>query len=314
MRLNRLFRPVLLLGLMGLLAIALSGCQPEPVPDAVKPAARGPAQAVTRLAEDLKNNDLPSFAQHALPPAVHARMETAWTEGRTLWPVTELPLDERIPAFITALSQPGGDKNLQAAYSRQFAGAGRELNGAAKALGLFATQFVEGENGQGYSEAEQKHYVQLIGALSDWGQKAPLGDAKLAKAALPRLIAAARLTGLGKADTQAGFGAGAEAFRHHGMTRSLRRLGPFLERSKQVLTGYGLDFDQALASVDAKVIEQTGDQARVQLRYTLAGQPIDAEVLVERHDGQWYLTDLLRRAETEMERPAFTAAADPAKP
>jgi hypothetical protein len=53
--------------------------------------------------------------------------------------------------------------------------------------------------------------------------------------------------------------------------------------------------------------EQTGDQTRVRLQYTLAGQPIDALVLVERRGGRWYLSDLLRRAEAEASAPARSA-------
>jgi hypothetical protein len=37
----------------------------------------------------------------------------------------------------------------------------------------------------------------------------------------------------------------------------------------------------------------------VRLQYTLAGQPIDAFVLLERRGDRWYLSDLLRRAEME---------------
>ena len=48
-----------------------------------------------------------------------------------------------------------------------------------------------------------------------------------------------------------------------------------------------------------QLLEQTGERARVAVNYTLAGQPVAAEVELERHDGRWYLTDLLRHAEVE---------------
>ncbi len=56
------------------------------------------------------------------------------------------------------------------------------------------------------------------------------------------------------------------------MDRSLQRLGPFFVRMEQVLRDYGLDFDAALKGMRVSLVEQTGDQAKVRLQYTLAGR------------------------------------------
>lgn len=274
--------------LLGLAVIA-GGCD-RPSGDRGTVAAP-PVQAVTRLVDDLRRHDLAAYARHAVPPALHARLETAWAEGRTVWPLTELPLDAQLQGFITALAAPGSEQRLLAAYRKQFAGAHGELRSAATTLGLFASQHVS--QGGDYSEAERDHYAQLIAALSRWGQQAPLGDLARARTAIPQLVAAARTTGL----------AGPDGFQQAGMERSLTRLGPFFGRLQQVLVDYGLDFDAALAGLEATLAEQTGDTARVRLRYTIAGQAIDAVVLVERRDGHWYLSDLLRHAEAEAARP-----------
>ena len=277
--------PVAALAVVIAAVVLVGGCERKP-PAAAAPVATKPAQALQLLIDDLHRNDLSAYARHALPPALHARMSTAWTEGRTIWPLTELPLDDRLPAFITVLAAPGSEKALLAAYNRQFAGADRELRSAAATLGLFAVQYVSAADE--YSEPEREHYTQLIAALSQWGRQAPLGDPALARAALPQLIAAARLTGLA---------GGVGTFHAIGMDRSLGRLGPFLGRVKKVLAGYGLDLDQALSGARVALIEQTGDTARLSLDYSLGGQPVAAEVRVERRDGRWYLTDLLRHAE-----------------
>jgi hypothetical protein len=285
--------------------LASGGCRREsPAEPAAAPVE--PTAAVLQLAADLRNNDLAAYARHALPPALHARMASAWQDGRTIWPLTELPLDDRLPAFITALAAADAEKDLLAAYQHQFAGADRELRSAAATLGLFAGQYVR-EAGD-YSPAEREHYLQLVTALSQWARQAPLADGARAKAAIRQLTAAARLTALA---------GGTDAFHRLGMERSLGRLGPFFGRFKQVLVGYGLDFDQALDGVQVALVEQTGDRARVSLDYTLAGQPIRAEVRLERRDGHWYLSDLLRHAETAAgpepvapEAPATPAAGD----
>lgn len=269
------------------LALLLGACERAPTPPPAPPKPMGPAEALTRLMQDLRRNDLAGYARHAVPPTLHARLETAWTEGRTVWPLTELPLDDRIAPMITALAAPGAERQLKATFKQQFSGAERELRSAASTLGLFAGQYVA--SAEEYSDEERDHYTQMIAAFSQWGRRAPLADGKRASAALPRLVNAARGTGL----------AGPEAFAKAGMDKALGRLGPFLRTTKDVLRSYDLDLDATLDGIEATVAEQTGDTARLRVRYTLAGRPVDAFVRAERRDGQWYLTDLLRHAEAE---------------
>lgn len=280
--------------------LVAAGCGPDSAPP--EPAATLPTQAVTQLVADLRHNDLAAYARHAVPPALHARLETAWRDGRTTWPLTELPLDDRFPAFIGALAAQNAERDLVASYRRQFAGAEGELRSAAKTVGVFAIQYVRSE--AAYSDTERDHHAQLIGAIAQWAQTAPLADSAKARAAIPQLVSAARATGLAAPD----------AFAHHGMDRSLRRLGPFVERLKQVLVGYGLDLDAGLNSVEATLAEQTGDTARVRIRYQLAGEPVDAYVLVERHDQRWYLSDVLRHAQAEADAPVKAAVQTIPKP
>jgi hypothetical protein len=285
---------LLLIAASLVLVTALAGCERVPAP--VDRTATGPAQAVQQLVDDLRRDDLVAYAGHAVPPALHTRLEIAWREGRTLWPLTELPLDQKFQGFLTALAEPRSEEKLLSTYRRQFAGAHAEIRTAATTLGLFTTQYVAKD--PAYSEDERDHYRQLVAALTQWGQRAPLADAARARRAIPQVTWAARATGLGNPD----------GLRRAGMKRSLQRLGPFFVRMERLLAEYGLDFDAALAGARIALAEQTGDRARVRLQYTLAGQPIDAFVRLERHDGRWYLTDLLRRAEAEaaaaMPRPA----------
>src|SRR5690606_36221248 len=78
------------------------------------------------------------------------------------------------------------------------AGAHRELPTAAATLGLFATQYIAST--EHYSVEQRSHYTQMVGALAEWGRSAPLGDAALAREALPQLVGAARTSGLAGPD------------------------------------------------------------------------------------------------------------------
>ncbi len=273
-----LHRPLLLLAC----GVLLAACQRNPAPAA--PATSKPAQAVRTLSRHLRDNDLQAFARDAVPPALHAQLEVAWRDGRTRWPLDELPFDDRLPAMLRTLSAPGAEASLQRVFDRQFAGARTQIAGAVASLGLFGGQYIQ-QQGH-YTAEERQHYSQLIQAASRWGVTAPLGDRARAHAAIVVMARAARRTGL----------ASEADFRAAGLDDSLRRMGPLAAAFKQVLTRYGLDLDASLGGMQVTLQQQTGDTARVRMRYRLGSQDIDTLVSVRRIDGRWYLADYLLHA------------------
>lgn len=290
-------------------AVALGACRREGPPGgpsgAVAPTgAREPAQAVLLLTRHLRDNDLPAFARDAVPADLHRQLEAAWRTGRTRWPLDELPFDERLPRLLGALAEPGAERRLQRVFDHQFSGETSALKAAATALGLFGAQYVQHQGD--FSPAERAHYLQFVEALSRWGREAPLGDPARARQAIPRLAAAARATGL-RSETD---------FARLGMTASLQRLSGFLRGLKAVLASYGLRLDDSLGALRAQTVSQDGARARVRMRYTLGGRPVDAVVEVERIAGRWYLSDYLRhaRAAVETAGEAGTAAAVGSRP
>lgn len=282
-------RWLLLVALACLATACGTSSRPEADPDH---AASRPADAVRLLTRHLHDNDLPAFARDALPAELHARLEIAWRQRRTRWPLDELPLQRRLPAMLAALSAPDAQRQLQQAFGRQFAHADKDLAATASALGLFAVQYVRHE-GQ-FSAAERDHYAQLATALSGWAQAAPLADPQRARQSIALLSVAARRAGL----------ASEQDFASAGMDDSLRRLTPVLVAAKRALALYGLELDDSLRGMDAQLQTQTGDSARVRMRYTLGGKPIDTVVDVERRGGRWYVRDFLRHAEAATLAPA----------
>lgn len=275
-RLNRWILPV-----CGLLLLA--ACKRETVE--LQGSTSEPAAAVRGLAQHLQRNDLAGFARSAVPPDYHAQLETAWRQGHSRWPLTELPLDDKLVPLLAALAAPGSEKELIASFDRQFARQDRDLKDAARALGQFGVQYVRHEGD--YTAEERDHYVQLIGALGEWATRAPLGDPRLAHAAIPQLTAAARQAGL---DTE-------EALQQAGMAASLQRLTPLLVEVKAVLASYGLPLDRTFADLRTGLVQQQGDRASVRIHYPLGDREIDTVVSLERRNGRWYLSDYLRHAE-----------------
>lgn len=285
--------------------LALPSCRPR-APVELAGAASEPATAVRQLARRVHDNDLAGFARDALPPAELAQMGAAWRQGRTRWPLTELPLDDQLLPMLQALSAPGAEQKLQRGFDRQFAHQDRDLRDAARSLGLFGAKYVQQQGD--YDEDERQHYPQVIAALDGWAQEAPLGDPKRARAAIPPLCAAARRAGL----------ASETALNEAGLLGSLLRLGPVFAQVKTGIASYGLDIDRSLADLRTGLVEQKGDRATVRLHYPLADAEIDTVVHLQRRDGHWYLASYLAEADTvaamEAGSPGDTLPAPSATP
>lgn len=283
------------------MALALGACRRPATPEELPGASSEPAGAVRQLADHLQRNDLEAFARDALPAEEHARLAEAWTQGRSRWPLTELPLDDQLGPLLATLAAPGAERELTRTFDQQVAGQDKGLRDAARSLALFGQQYL-GAQGE-YSKEERAHYVQVVAALGQWSAGAPLGDRTRGHAAIARLTEAARATGLD----------GDEALAAAGMEESLRRLGPFAAAVKAVLADYGLDLDHSLADLRTGLVEEDGDHASVRIHYPLAGREIDTIVSLTRRDGQWYLTDHLQHAAALLAEPA-PEHAEPAVP
>ncbi|QCU72768.1 hypothetical protein E5843_14660 [Luteimonas yindakuii] len=257
--------------------------------------AQRPVDAVLLPAQHLREDDLVAFVRASVPAPLHAELRLAWSEGRSRWPLEELPLHDQLPRMIAALSAPDAETTLLAAFDKQFTGADGELRKAVETLAAFGVQYVT--NDPDLDDIQRDREIQRLVALSRWAVQAPLTDPQRAQAALARLCAAARATGL-ESD---------QALREVGMDESLRRLSAFLATAKAVLADYGLDLDASLAALDVALERQTGDHARLRVRYPLADEAIDVRVEIERHDRHWYRSDRLRRATAAAGRDAGPA-------
>lgn len=274
-----------LLPAMLALLVAACGWGDRPGEDRHLPGGAAPVDAVHELNAHLVSGDFAAFARDAVPPDLHARLDAAWREGRTRWPLDELPLADTHPRALAALSTDDAEASLQGTFDRQFANAASELRQTATALGLFAVQFVQ-QHGE-YSDAEREHLSQIIAALSTWAADAPLADRKRATQSIALLAVAARQARLETA----------EDFAEAGIDDALLRLIPVVAAGKQAMKLYGLDLDADLSAMEVTLQSQTGDTAKVRLQYMLAGTPIDAVVDVERRAGRWYLSDFVANAE-----------------
>ncbi len=287
----------------------LSACRPAAAPDRTdasglrNAAAQRPVDAVYVLRDRLLARDGAGFAQLALPPELHAQVESAWRDGRSRWPLEELPLESDIPRMLATLQAPDAARSLTASFRSQFTNADRDIDQAVRTLVVFGRNYIQDD--PDYGTDERDHVDQAMIALGDWAIAAPLSDPRRAQHLFDALAAAATHTGIDGRNAPA-------AFSRLGMDASLGRLSRFFSTLiAQLRLHYGLDFDAALRSAQVSLLQQTGDTAKVRLQYVLAGRPVDTVVALVRIGGHWYLADYVARARRSLgggQAPGHVAA------
>ena len=118
--------PPILRSLLAAAAVAALLVACRPIPQEPEAPARSdlsrPALAVRALAGHMRSGDFAAFARDAVPPALHAELEAAWRDGRTRWPLDELPLSEQIPAALGALAAPDAEGRGEVLAGQPFPG------------------------------------------------------------------------------------------------------------------------------------------------------------------------------------------------
>ncbi len=276
-------------------ALLLAACQRTPSnaanTNATCTQATTPEAAVTLIVDALRNDAIDAIPCRAVPPAMQDKLELAWREGRSRWPIAELPLSSKLPTVLAALNGPAAETKLRLAFDHQFAGQTTELQSAARGLGLFAVRYIQKESS--YQPDQRAHYANLIVALSDWSSHAPLGDRTLGHQAVALLVAGANASSIHDD----------AALPAAGMRGSLHGLTPLYRNAKQALALYGLSLDEVLSSVQVSPKDQDGDHARVHVHYLVHGEPVESDIAVERRGGRWYLASLLTDAEQALAAP-----------
>lgn len=282
------------LAFLGLTAFALSlaGCQRE---DAAAPAADTPTAAVEALAGSLRDNDLARFSRASVPPAMYARLETRWKEEQAAQPE---PSDEERKQFDELLARftaPDASEKLYAELEPSLDKFEAEMAAQMPLMVAMGSGFLSAsvQQNEALSEEQKKHAGEVIGELATWASGLKLGDRDKIRQALDVVAETARALELESIDQMRGFS----------FEQTLQRGGVVLAGGKRVLALYGLDADRMLDSMQAELVSEQGDQARVRVTYTLLEKPISFEVDMVRQEGGWYTRDAIASTEEQLAAP-----------
>ncbi len=272
--------------------LLLAACQPDKT-DVANPKALGsddPAEVTERIAADLKADNLLAALQAAVPPAAFDAMKAEYEKSRA-----EAPSEADRVEFadnIAKLTADNAEATLMAELEPMLVKYETEM---AAQLPMFVAM------GNGYaqqwlqedktlSEDQKKQAVQMIDAVGKWLGSVNFADRKLAGQAIDRVVAGARALELKTIDDVQ-----ALTFEQAAGKASI-----ISATVKDVLALYGLKINDALASVQASVVSEQADAARISVEYKFFDQPLKVETDMVRQEGRWYGKDTLAKVERDL--------------
>ena len=288
-------RALFLLLLALVLALALPGCRREVV------APGDPVAAVKGLAKALRDNDLVRYSRLSMPPELHQRVEQRWRERLVAGkPPTEAQQRD-YARWMGRLTAADAEAKLYAQFDKRLGKIEKEMGAQWPLMqatgGIFLNGLIKANNK--LSRSEKEHARAVGTALLAWLSPELLADRNRARQAIAVLSSSARELELPTlADT-----------RKLEMIPTLEKGGELMKALKQVARIYGLDADDSLSNVQARVLAASGDTATMEVTYPLLGKPVRFQMELLRRKGRWYPADAVREAEADLLRPVSTAVA-----
>jgi len=286
--------------LAAVLGLALAGCQSEPqqAADEKTLSADSPADAATRIARDLKDNNLLGAVQAAVPPAHFEKLKLEYEQGRQ-----EPASDEDRASFaenMAKLTAPDAEQALMAElepvlqkFEAEMAAQMPLMIGMGRA---FSQQWLQ--ESKELSDEQKKQAGDLLDAIAKWLQEVKFTDRELARQAIGKAVSTARALQLKTIDDLQALS----------FEQAMAKGGIAFAGIKDILALYGMKVDEALGSVSASVLAQEGDSAKISMQYRLFGQPLQVETDMVRRDGRWYGKDSLAQLDREASAAAISAA------
>lgn len=287
------------LAAIALLVVGLAGCGGKDAGDAAEAAkSMGPAETVVEQAKALREGDIVSLVKLAVPPAQYEKMKAEWPKRIQQDPATEEDKREFAEA-MAKMTAADAETALYAELEPQLAKAEAEMGAQLPLMvGMgrgFAVQAIN-ESAK-LSAAQKQQASEFVDAFAKWIESAKFFDRDKAREAIGSMVATARELGVKTLDE-------VEAM---DFETAMQKAGTAYLGVRDVLKTYGLDLDQALASVKGEVKSQQDEQAVVQVSYQLFGQPLSFETTMTRRDDRWYGSEALQEIEKSLSEPAQPA-------
>ena len=277
-----------------LLCLGLLACRRE------VQAPGDPVAAVKGLAAAVRDNDLVRYSRLSVPPELFDRQAQRWQAAVAAAPPPTDAERRDYTRWMNRLTEPRAEDKLFRSLNLRMGKVDPELRSRWPLMKASAEIFLKGMIQANDSVGpDQKAHAQALGsALLAGIDPERLANRDQARAAVKVLVTTARDVDLPTLDSQRGLG----------MVQAMAKGDIVLKGLKQIGRVYGLDVDNALDGVQAKVVAAEGDLANMEVSYPLLGQTVQFDLQLIRRNGRWYRADAVREAEAELAQPLPMAA------
>lgn len=245
---------------------------------------KGPAETLNAAFDALENDDLNTFLALMAPEDAVEKMRKDFKEEQDPSEIT----DEARAEFnetVAKLTAPDAEEKLMAELEPQLAEMGPQLP-MMMGFGQMMVQSGIQENAD-LDDARKQQAMDASNAVFQKLQGVNLTDRELAKQAIGVVTSTARELDLTTLD----------AVYEMSFDDMLYKAGIVLGGTKELLNVYGLDLNAVISSMNAKVVDESGDAATVEISYDLFGTPQTTTAELVKKNDRWFSADMIEQIE-----------------
>lgn len=268
--LKRIFSLLLVLGLL-----LLSSCRAPWNEAKAKQAELDSRQIMQSLVEP----DMQLYRERTLPPEQLAALKQNWPAVRS-----KLALNAGEQAtfnkLLTRFTENKAEKHLQRDLNAKIKRLSTEINTKWPLMQTSLDLLMQGwvESTQQLSSSEKAHSRALVAAIISQMPAEWLQNNELREQAFAQMVIIARELEIDNYNQ----------FNQLSYEQFNDKLAYLIQGLKNLGLVYGLDWNASQAQLQVKVLEQSGNKAKVQIRYPLGEKWVEFSMDLIEQDGHWY--------------------------
>ena len=238
------------------------------------------AQADARqIMFSLQKPDMAVYRELSLPAAERADLERQWPVIRQKFAL-EPKEQEDFNILLLRFIEPNAEKHLQRDLNAKIKPIRSEIDSKWPLMQSSLSLLLKGwiETNQQLSRAEKDHGKALVAAIIEQMPATWLQDQTLRQRAFTQMVQAVRST---KVQNY-------QQYNTLSYAQFNAKLTLFLAGLKELGKVYGLDWNAGQSRLEVKVLEQSGNRAKVQIRYPLGKKWVEFSMELIEQNGHWY--------------------------
>jgi hypothetical protein len=238
------------------------------------------AEADTRLMmHSLVAPDLQQYRERTLPPNELAQVKKNWPQVRKQF---ELNASEQASfnKLLNRFIEDKAERHLLRDLNAKMKPLSNEIDSKWPLMQTSLDLLLQGwiESSQQLSKAEKAHGRALVAAIISQMPAQWLQDKRMREQAFAQMVEIARALEISNY----------QDYNNFDYVQFNAKLAQFLAGLKKLGLVYGLDWNASQSRLQVKVLEQSGNKAKVQIRYPLGQKWVEFSMDLIEQDGHWY--------------------------